>query len=189
MSSLPFRKVAILDPALVFGPEMYDNGWHSALDSWIAVAASRGADAVYARIAELPPAIAGEMLTALHASPLALIAPAAHETPQLQCSALHFRSRDMRPMARQRAHLLGRSCHSPEEVLQAQFDGFDYVFLSPIFSTATHPEARPLGLDLLAKTCREAEIPVIALGGLHLARVESCRAAGAAGIAGIRMFL
>ena len=48
-------------------------------------------------------------------------------------------------------------------------------------------DAHPAGLNLLKEACL-ANIPVLALGGITPANAHSCLAAGAAGIAAIRLF-
>jgi thiamine-phosphate pyrophosphorylase len=79
---------------------------------------------------------------------------------------------------------LGVSCHSAKGVAQAAAQGADFVVFGPIFEKKS---AQPTGLDALRKACRE-KIPVLALGGVTLENAESCIQAGAAGIAGIRLF-
>jgi thiamine-phosphate pyrophosphorylase len=79
---------------------------------------------------------------------------------------------------------LGVSCHSAEGVAQAAAQGADFVVFGPIFEKKS---AQPTGLDALREACRE-KIPVLALGGVTLENAESCIQAGAAGIAGIRLF-
>jgi thiamine monophosphate synthase len=81
-------------------------------------------------------------------------------------------------------------CHSVGEVAVARASGADIALLSPIFMTESHPEARPLGLEVLTTAVRTAgKIPVFALGGVNAANAASCIEAGAAGVAGIRTFL
>jgi thiamine-phosphate pyrophosphorylase len=81
-------------------------------------------------------------------------------------------------------------CHSVGEVAVARAAGADIALLSPVFATESHPEARPLGLEALAAACRTAgRMPVYALGGVNAENAASCIAAGAVGVAGIRMFL
>ncbi|HEX3755787.1 MAG TPA: thiamine phosphate synthase [Rhizomicrobium sp.] len=81
-------------------------------------------------------------------------------------------------------------CHSVGEVAVARAAGADMALLSPIFATESHPEARPLGLEVLAEACRTAgKMPVYALGGVNGANAASCVEAGATGVAAIRMFL
>jgi thiamine-phosphate pyrophosphorylase len=46
---------------------------------------------------------------------------------------------------------------------------------------------RPAGLEALRQSCR-AKIPVLALGGITVENAVSCIQAGAAGVAGIRLF-
>lgn len=82
--------------------------------------------------------------------------------------------------------IVGVSCHSMEEAIQAEAEGADYVYLSPIFEKPGY--ALPLGLEVLAMTSERLRIPVIALGGITSANEDSCIAAGAKGIAGIGYF-
>jgi len=85
--------------------------------------------------------------------------------------------------------LIGRSCHSLEEALQAELDGADYVFFGPVFATPSKAQyGAPQGTEALAGVCRRVRIPVLAIGGITLENAASCIAAGAAGIAAIRLF-
>jgi thiamine-phosphate pyrophosphorylase len=76
------------------------------------------------------------------------------------------------------------SCHSPTEVAQAAEHGANLAVFAPVFEKK---EATPAGLETLRQACA-ADIPVLALGGVTLANADSCLEAGAAGIAGIRLF-
>jgi thiamine-phosphate pyrophosphorylase len=71
--------------------------------------------------------------------------------------------------------------------VQAETDGADLAVFAPVFEKKDAPGARPTGLTQLQEACR-AKIPVLALGGVTLPNAPSCLAAGAAGIAGIRLF-
>ncbi len=83
--------------------------------------------------------------------------------------------------------LIAVSAHSPEEVLQAAENGATIAVLAPIFEKKDAPEARPVGLSMLKEACN-ANIRVLALGGITLSNARSCLEAGAAGIAAIRLF-
>ena len=80
--------------------------------------------------------------------------------------------------------LIAVSCHSPAEVAQAAAQGANLAIFAPVFEKK---HANPTGLAALQKAC-EAKIPVLALGGVTLANAQSCLAAGASGIAAIRLF-
>jgi thiamine-phosphate pyrophosphorylase len=80
--------------------------------------------------------------------------------------------------------LIAVSCHSPAEVAQAAARGANLAVFAPVFEKK---HANPTGLAALQKAC-EAKIPVLALGGVTLANAQSCLAAGASGIAAIRLF-
>ncbi len=84
--------------------------------------------------------------------------------------------------------LVGFSAHSIESALYAEKDGADFITLSPIFRTRSHPETRPLGLDTLEEVCKKISIPIFALGGINEENFEECFKRGAYGIAGISFF-
>ena len=88
-----------------------------------------------------------------------------------------------------RGFLVGRSCHSLDESLEAQRAGADYIFFGPVFATPSKLQfGPPQGLESLAAVCRQVRIPVLAIGGTTLQNAAGCVAAGAAGIAAIRLF-
>lgn len=80
------------------------------------------------------------------------------------------------------------SCHDVEALHWAGALGVDFVTLSPVQATASHPEARPLGWDGLAALVAQAPVPVMALGGLSPQDLVMARQQGAYGVAGIRAF-
>ncbi len=84
---------------------------------------------------------------------------------------------------------VGISCHSLDEALEAEATGVDYILLGHIFDTPSKREyGSPLGLEKLREVASSVRTPVLALGGIRVERVASCREAGAAGIAGISLF-
>jgi thiamine-phosphate pyrophosphorylase len=84
--------------------------------------------------------------------------------------------------------LVGRSVHSLESAAAAENEGADYVVYGPVWPSASHPGVAPVGVDALAKVARSLRIPVLAIGGVTLERVDECHRAGAAGYAAIGMF-
>ena len=85
--------------------------------------------------------------------------------------------------------LLGASCHSMESAKSAERDGADYIIFGPVFDTPSKVVfGAPQGIDRLAQVCSFARIPVLAIGGITLQNAPDCFAAGASGIAAIRLF-
>ena len=85
--------------------------------------------------------------------------------------------------------LIGVSCHSLEAARSAASGGADYLFFGPIFATPSKSAfGAPQGLERLAAVCHTVSIPVLAIGGTTLANASDCLAAGASGIAAIRLF-
>ncbi|MFN3813914.1 MAG: thiamine phosphate synthase [Aquificaceae bacterium] len=85
--------------------------------------------------------------------------------------------------------IVGFSAHSLDSALYAQSEGADFITLSPIFKTSSHPEVEPIGLALLQDVCRTLSIPVYALGGIDWEKIKPCYKNGAYGVAGISLFL
>jgi thiamine-phosphate pyrophosphorylase len=85
--------------------------------------------------------------------------------------------------------LVGVSAHSLEGALQAEKAGADYVIFGPVFATPSKAGfGKPQGVEHLREVCHQVAIPVLAIGGITLENAEDCLAAGAAGIAAIRLF-
>lgn len=88
-----------------------------------------------------------------------------------------------------RPFLIVRSCHTEEEVRLAACEGADAVTLGPVYATPSKAAlGPPMGLERFARIAASAPIPVLALGGVGVAEVPEVMAAGAAGVAAIRMF-
>ena len=84
--------------------------------------------------------------------------------------------------------LIGVSTHRLEEVERARRDGADYVVFGPVYPTPLKAGyGAPAGTRALARAAAVG-IPVYALGGVTLERFAEVAAAGAAGVAGIRLF-
>jgi thiamine-phosphate pyrophosphorylase len=85
--------------------------------------------------------------------------------------------------------LIGVSCHSLDAAKSAAKNGADYLFFGPVFATPSKAAfGAPQGLERLAEVCRAVAIPVFAIGGVTMENAASCFAAGASGIAAIRLF-
>lgn len=82
--------------------------------------------------------------------------------------------------------LLGRSCHSVASACHALEAGADFVTLSPLFVTRSHPGTPALGLASFTAMRAMIPGPVLALGGIQLDNVADALQTGAAGIALIR---
>ena len=77
-------------------------------------------------------------------------------------------------------------CHDLDDIRVAVAEQVDLLLFSPVFQKLS---LQPKGLEALRRACVEAQgIPVFALGGVTPANAPDCLAAGAAGVAGIRLF-
>jgi thiamine-phosphate pyrophosphorylase len=99
--------------------------------------------------------------------------------------------RSLYAIANSPAPIISISCHTLEDVQRARVNQADAILFAPVFEkivagqiiTAGH------GIDQLRAACLAASpIPVYALGGVTLKNAPACLDAGAAGIAGIRLF-
>jgi thiamine-phosphate pyrophosphorylase len=85
--------------------------------------------------------------------------------------------------------IIGVSVHLLQTALRAEESGADYVIFGPVFSTPSKASlGKPQGLEGLGEVCRRLKVPVLAIGGITLENAKNCLAAGAAGIAAIRLF-
>ena len=87
--------------------------------------------------------------------------------------------------------IVGVSCHTLEQVQRADAGGADLILFGPVFEkrVAGVVVVAGVGLDDLRAACAaSAAAPVLALGGVTRGNAPLCLQAGAAGVAGIRLF-
>lgn len=135
-------------------------------------------------------AIEAQKLCASYAAKLVLNPPV-DGLPLPLAAGLHLTSRHLmamvaRPYESSPERLLGASCHNAEELAKAAMLGLDYVSLSPVLATSSHPQAQPLGWAEFAKLTQQVQIPVYALGGLDITDLPIALQHGAQGIAAIK---
>jgi thiamine-phosphate pyrophosphorylase len=88
--------------------------------------------------------------------------------------------------SRGRDAIISGPCHDLEDIHMALEEQVDLLLFSPVFEKLSAP---PQGLEALRRACAAARgIPVFALGGVTPANAPACVAAGAAGVAGVRLF-
>jgi thiamine-phosphate pyrophosphorylase len=90
------------------------------------------------------------------------------------CEGVHVGQDDM-PIATIRRMApelrVGVSAHSAEQVRRALADRPDYIALGPIFETSSKAHADPVvGVEALRAIAADCPIPLVAIGGIDLAR-------------------
>jgi len=102
----------------------------------------------------------------------------------LNAAGVHFSSKQLMALQSKPQGLLsGASCHNENELAQAARLGLDYVMLSPVQPTMSHPEASALGWECFAGLIEGYALPVFALGGMQTDDLHLARTHGAHGIA------
>ncbi|MDR5898052.1 Nudix family hydrolase [Halomonas vilamensis] len=93
---------------------------------------------------------------------------------------------ERRPIAENK--WLSASTHDTAQLNQAAMLGCDFVTLSPLRTTPSHPDVAPVGWHDFQQLVERAGMPVFALGGMTRFDANHARAVGAQGIASIRDF-
>lgn len=96
----------------------------------------------------------------------------------------------VRKAFRSASPIISVPCHSLADIDVACGEQVDLILFSPVFEKLSAGFSQPAqGLEGLRLACAAARgTPVLALGGVTAANALQCVAAGAAGIAGIRLF-
>lgn len=81
--------------------------------------------------------------------------------------------------------MLSASCHNEAEIKHAQTIGVDFICISPVAPTNSHPDASILGWENFAKLVEHAVVPAFALGGMREEDLPKSLEFGAQGIAAI----
>jgi thiamine-phosphate pyrophosphorylase len=105
----------------------------------------------------------------------------------LEADGIHLGQTDMplhlaRRIAGDRL-LVGISCESRQDAIEAERGGADYVSVSPVFATPTKTDAAPaLGLEGVRAIRGAVRVPVVAIGGINATNAADVIRAGADGI-------
>jgi thiamine-phosphate diphosphorylase len=82
--------------------------------------------------------------------------------------------------------VIGLSTHTPAQVTAALTAPIDYVAIGPVFATGTKDTGyNAVGLEMVRETAARVagRVPIVAIGGITLARAPAVIAAGAASVA------
>lgn len=89
--------------------------------------------------------------------------------------------RTMKPEEKAQFQLLGASCHSLADALEAQQLGCNYITAGHIFETDCKKGLPGRGLEFLQNVCHTVTIPVYAIGGINADNISQVRQTGACG--------
>jgi len=82
--------------------------------------------------------------------------------------------------------VIGVTVHNLAEAVQAECEGADYLGVSPIFQTATKPDAgKPAGIRLIEEIRDQVDIPLVAIGGINHSNASQVIGAGARALCAI----
>lgn len=104
------------------------------------------------------------------------------------CDGYHLTSKELNNLEQKTHCIMSASTHNLAEVQKAQDLGLDFVVLSPIKNTKSHPEQKAKGFDFAKNISTQTQIPIYFLGGMQesdLAQVLGCSGVGIAGISNI----
>ena len=102
----------------------------------------------------------------------------------LTAQALH--TQDIAALKQQCPGYLSASCHQYDDIVRANQQQIDFITLSPVNPTASHPQQQSMGWGGFKALCSSAQMPVYALGGMNFEDRATAKSAGAQGIACIR---
>jgi len=84
--------------------------------------------------------------------------------------------------------LLAVSVHNEVELQQAHLLEADFIVISPVLKTSSHPDAKTLGWDIFKDLADQSSIPAFALGGMTTSMLQQAKISNAQGIAAISEF-
>lgn len=103
---------------------------------------------------------------------------------------LHLNSQEIHkyPTGQNFDFLTSTSVHNNDELLLAEKNDIDFVLLSPVKKTLSHPGSKPLGWTNFREITEITNLPVYALGGMTVNDIKTAKTNGGQGIAAIGEF-
>ncbi len=108
-----------------------------------------------------------------------------------QSDGLHLTSQQLFSMSERpfdEKYFLSASCHTPDDILQAKKLKADFILLSPVKETSSHPGVKGIGWQRFSDMLSNIDMPVYALGGMSPSDLADAKSHGAQGIAAISSF-
>lgn len=103
---------------------------------------------------------------------------------EIGADGVHLTAQQLMSMSqRPQGMWVGASCHDRNELEQAVRLELDFVTLSPVLPTHSHPQAASMGWMQFADLIRDYPLPVFAMGGMQTDILPVARMHGAHGIA------
>jgi 8-oxo-dGTP diphosphatase len=107
----------------------------------------------------------------------------------LEFDGYHADSRTLNKLSqRPDGRLFSASCHNMDELNKAKDLKADFIVLSPVQKTASHPEMQAMGWQQFSDMVAACTMPVYALGGVSESDIEKAWLHGAQGVAAISAF-
>lgn len=105
----------------------------------------------------------------------------------IRAHGLHLTAKNLhRCWLRPELEWAGASCHSEEEIERAAKLDLDYIIISSVLPTLSHPGLPSLGWARFGELAARSPVPVFALGGMKMSMLEEAQQHGAHGIALMR---
>ena len=79
--------------------------------------------------------------------------------------------------------ILGVSVRTPEEAVEAERKGADYLGAGAVFHTGSKADAVDITHEALKEICAAVKIPVVAIGGISARNIHELAGSGIAGVA------
>ncbi len=79
--------------------------------------------------------------------------------------------------------IIGATAKTPEQAMNAQANGADYLGCGALFTSSTKQDAKPMTVDTLKKITSSVSIPVVAIGGLTYENIGIIKGSGVSGAA------
>ena len=103
----------------------------------------------------------------------------------LHADAIHLPLHLLRELSQEQKtgfSILGASCHSVDDALEAQALGCTYITAGHVFETDCKKGLPGRGLEFLQNVCASVDIPVYGIGGIDVDNIALVRDAGANGV-------